>query len=292
MSDLVFKNIPAEGFDPQTGFSERLSNSTPSRSHTFTDTPTNEISTPISDDRLSNLSVRPRNNDMDFSEDMSRLSTPTPSHKQMLITDENETISQMNMSSETDPLSRASNPTPTRRRAKSNFDASVSEKRSAFEVFAADDPYSRVSLPTPTRREINFTPLPDAPISGTIDGVDMNRVSNPTPRRRDTGENQGLPDSVPMNFVADEHFSRASNSTPTRRCDNAAVIPEESSVIDETLSLSFASVTDSYDKELTEDARASNPTPTRRIFGSDNAPSNDEYDDNSRLSNISPSSRK
>ena len=31
MSDLVFKHIPKEGFDPNTGFSERTSNPTPSR---------------------------------------------------------------------------------------------------------------------------------------------------------------------------------------------------------------------------------------------------------------------
>ena len=39
MDDLVFKNIPVEGFDPQSGFSDRVSNPTPSRSGAVAEVP-------------------------------------------------------------------------------------------------------------------------------------------------------------------------------------------------------------------------------------------------------------
>ena len=196
----------------------------------------------------------------------------------------------------TDPFSRASNPTPTRRgsRSISPVAAVFSGAEIVPDVSANDDPYSRVSNPTPTRRRGNSAAVSstDAPVFGAMAGVDMSRASNPTPRRRTTIDNSDAQNSEPMNFVADEPFSMASNPTPTRRGSTAVVMPQEFISSDETASLSFASVTDPYGAGRTEDSRASNPTPTRRLFGSDSAPTDDEYDDSSRLSNISPSSRK
>lgn len=296
MDDLVFKNIPVEGFDPQSGFSDRVSNPTPSRSGAVVGVPEDEISVPVSDSRLSNPSVRSGNNDMSFSGDASRLSNPTPSRKPTSKADMEEQVPEADTLSVTDPFSRASNPTPTRRGSKavSPIDTSFSEPEPEPVVSDSDDPYSRASNPTPTRRRGNSAavPSPDTPVFGTMAGVDMSRASNPTPRRRTTTDNSDAQNSEPMNFVADEPFSRASNPTPTRRGSAAIVMPEEFTSSDETASLSFASVTDPYGAGRTEDSRASNPTPTRRLFGTDSAPTDDEYDDSSRLSNISPSSRK
>lgn len=292
MDDLVFKNIPVEGFDPQSGFSDRISNPTPSRNGGIAEVLGDEISVSGSDSRLSNPSVRSGNNNMSFSGEASRLSNPTPSRKPVSNVDVDKQVPEADILSVTDPFSRASNPTPTRRgfRAVSPTDTSFSEPDPVPVVFDSDDPYSRASNPTPTRRRGNSAAVPSP--DGTIAGVDMNRASNPTPRRRTTKDNSDTPDSEPMNFVADEPFSMASNPTPTRRGSTAIVMPKEFTSSDETVSLSFASVTDPYGAGCTEDSRASNPTPARRLFGSDSAPTDDEYDDSSRLSNISPSSRK
>lgn len=296
MDDLVFKNIPVEGFDPQSGFSDRVSNPTPSRSGAVVGVPEDEISVPVSDSRLSNPSVRSGNNDMSFSGDASRLSNPTPSRKPTSKVDMEEQGSEADTISVTDPLSRASNPTPTRRgsRSISPGDAVFSGAGFVPDVSVNDDPYSRASNPTPTRRRRNSAAVSstDAPVFGTAAGVNLSRASNPTPRRRATMDNSDQPNTESMSFVADEPFSRASNPTPTRRGNTAVVMPQEFISSDENASLSFASVTDPYGAGRTEDSRASNPTPTRRLFGSDSAPTDDEYDDSSRLSNISPSSRK
>lgn len=289
MDDLVFKNIPVEGFDPQSGFSNRVSNPTPSRSGITPEMPRDDMSAPVFESRLSNPSVRLESADISFSSDLSRLSNPTPSRKVATNEATDSVTPQIDSSASAESFSRISNPTPTRR-------ASMPETPTAFgasetEVLINDDPYSRASNPTPTRRRVNISSN-DTPIFGTITGVDMSRASNPTPRRRTTTDNSDLPNTETTSFVADEPFSRVSNPTPTRRGNTSIVMPGEFTSSDEVASLSFASVTDPYGAGRTEDSRASNPTPTRRLFGSDSVPTDDEYDDSSRLSNISPSSRK
>lgn len=298
MDDLVFKNIPAEGFDPQSGFSDRVSNPTPSRNGGTVDAPEDEFVVPVSEsDRLSNPSIRTGNGDMSFSGEISRLSNPTPSRKQSPVDDTVKPVIQDDSPTHVvDEFSRASNPTPTRRSANSvqPFNDSDTDVESVPNVAAIDDPYSRASNPTPTRRRRSASEVPEPVLYGVIPDVDISRASNPTPRRR-AGEIPITPDTSgtdPMAFVPDKTFSRASNPTPTRRGGSAPIIPEDPSIADDSSSLSFSSVTDPYGSGIAEDSRASNPTPTRRIFGTDTAPSDDDYDDSNRLSNISPSSRK
>lgn len=256
MDDLVFKNIPVEGFDPQSGFSNRVSNPTPSRSGVTPEMSRDDMSAPVFESRLSNTSVRLESADISFSSDLSRLSNPTLSHKVATNEATDSVTPQIDSSASAEPFSRISNPTPTRRA--SMPETSTALGASETEVLINDDPYSRASNPTPTRRRVNISSN-DTPIFGTITGVDM---------------------------------SRASNLTPTRRGNTSIVMPGEFTSSDEVASLSFASVTDPYGAGRTEDSRVSNPTPTRRLFGSDSVPTDDEYDDSSRLSNISPSSRK
>lgn len=233
MDDLVFKNIPAEGFDPQSGCSDR---------------------------RLSTPSVRAENNDTNFSDYGSRLSNPTPSRK-------------------------------------SNSDIGADEQAPVADAPVITDPFSRVSNPTPTRRGTSETShfgsvLQDFSSSSISDmeSEAFARASNPTPtRRKVSAENTNVPDG---GVVPGSDVSRASNPTPTRRGGTTSVLPVDESEFDKRSSLSFASVTDPYGVGRTEDSRVSNPTPTRRLFVFDSAPTDDEYDDSSRLSNISPSSRK
>lgn len=301
MDDLIFKNIPAEGFDPQTGFSDRFSNPTPSRTGSVSDDSIDETLSPTFDNRLSNPFVRTNVSDTSFSGESTRLSNPTPSRRSGTVAAEfSEDVPAIQSGS--DPFSRASNPTPTRRGTKelSPFDSAETESQdfSSLSVSAPiDDPCSRASNPTPTRRR-SATVASDMDSSsfGVVSGVDVSRASNPTPRRR-TGETPfSAPisngETMPMSFVPDETFSRASNPTPTRRGDAASLPTDSSQITVDTSSLLFSSVTDPYGTGLTEDSRASNPTPTRRVFGSDEAPSDDEYDDSNRLSHITPSSRK
>lgn len=264
MDGLVFKNIPAEGFDTQTGYSDRFSNPTPSRTGGVSDVSQDEIPSPTFDSRLSNPTVRTSNSDISFSGESTRLSNPTPSRRGGAAV-EQFTEEVPAAQSVSDPFSRASNPTPTRRGAKevSPFGSAAPEAQgfSSFSAFTQpDDPYSRASNPTPTRRK-NAVVASDTDLSllGIVPGADVSRASNPTPTRR------GSSVTIPIDI---------------------------SPIIEDTPSLSFSSVTDPYGAGLTEDSRASNPTPTRRVFGSDEAPSDDDYDDSSRLSNITSSSRK
>lgn len=89
MSDLVFKHIPEEGFDPNTGFSERTSNPTPSRRSSV-------------DGSIPTAPTEENNSDL-------RLSHPMPSGRS------GEDLEAATIDS------RASNPTPTRRRTMTSY---------------------------------------------------------------------------------------------------------------------------------------------------------------------------
>ena len=93
MSDLVFKHIPEEGFDPDMGFSERTSNPTPSRRSSV-------------DSSIPTIPTEENNSD-------SRLSHPMPSGRS------GEELEAATIDS------RASNPTPTRRRTMTSVESDV-----------------------------------------------------------------------------------------------------------------------------------------------------------------------
>ena len=93
MSDLVFKHIPKEGFDPNTGFSERTSNPTPSRRSSV-------------DGSIPTAPTEENNSDL-------RLSHPMPSGRS------GEDLEAATIDS------RASNPTPTRRRTMTSVESDV-----------------------------------------------------------------------------------------------------------------------------------------------------------------------
>lgn len=300
--DLVFKNIPAEGFEPQTGLPDRFSNPTPSRIGAVSETSQDEIPEPTFESRLSNPSVRTGRGSTSFSDESLRLSNPTPSRRTEPTVEKFASKVPAVEPTVAEPFSRASNPTPTRRGAKpiSPFDTAAPETQefSASPVSTIwEELYSRVSNPTPTRRRGNMSAesVKDSAWFGVVTDVDISRASNSTPRRRGSETTAAPtiePETSSLCFVPDETFSRASNPTPTRRGSISPITPDISPIIEEMPLLSFSSITDPYGAGLTEDSRSTNLMPTRRVFESDETPSDDDYNDNSRLSNITPSSRR
>ena len=292
MDDLVFKNIPAEGFDPQIGNNGRFSNPSLSRIDVVPNVPQNESNSPSHESSLSDLSVKKCDDNTDHYDESSRLSNPTPSRRGKTASGKISDIQSVS-----DPLSRISNPTPTRRGTSetSCFESVLQDFSPSSVSDMENEAFARASNPTPTRRKVSVKNI-NVPDLGTVSGSDGDRASNPTPRRRigDSPFSMHLSegDASQMNSIHDEDFLRASNPTPTRRGGTTSMFPKDAPEFDEKSSLSFTSVTDPYGAGRTEDSRASNPTPTRRLFGSDSAPTDDEYDDSSRLSNISPSSRR
>ena len=176
MSDLIFKHIPEEGFDPNTGFSERTSNPTPSRRSSV-------------DGSIPTAPTEENNSDL-------RLSHPMPSGRS------GEDLEAATIDS------RASNPTPTRRRTMTSVESDV--------VSYEGD--SRPSNPTPTRQRTGNTPIPEKPVSLSFSSVggayganntDGGRASNPTPTRRtfDVGNAAPEPDFDDRlsNYTPSEH---------------------------------------------------------------------------------------
>lgn len=180
MSDLVFKHIPEEGFDPNTGFSERTSNPTPSRRSSV-------------DGSIPTAPTEENNSDL-------RLSHPMPSGRS------GEDLEAATIDS------RASNPTP--RRCK-EFDTPVMTSTGSF---TPEQIASRASNPTPTRQRTGNTPIPEKPVSLSFSSVggayganntDGGRASNPTPTRRtfDVGNAAPEPDFDDRlsNYTPSEH---------------------------------------------------------------------------------------
>lgn len=287
MDDLLFKNIPAEGFDPDCGFTNRASNPTPSRT-----------SAPI-DDRLSNPLLS-NSSSAGYSDASDRLSNATPTRRASVvvatshsnfggISDRPDEIDRMssatptrrmvnNVASSITPLPsddgqrmldvpdalRASNPTPTRR------SSAVNPFEVPKEIERSDDSDSRASNPTPTRRRGSVPSEP--PITFASLGVevydDVSRASNPSPTRKNPCVAE-LPISSVSSVVAqtpkEDEGSRMSVPTPSRRTqvEFKDVDVDEDSVQQETFS--FASVDSSYG--ISSDSRASNPTTSNRKRG-------------------------
>ncbi|MBE6843101.1 MAG: hypothetical protein E7510_09785 [Ruminococcus sp.] len=166
MGDLSFKDIPSEGFNSDCGFTDRISNPTPSRKSSVVD---DRISNPVpreSDfDRLSNATpTRKRNNDTDVS------TVPFSSDDKRVMSDASNCF-------------RASNPTPDRRkRGADSFQVPKSDEQ-------ASDSYSRASNPTPTRRrrsELSSPPVTFSSLGADVSD-DVSRASNPTISNRRRG---------------------------------------------------------------------------------------------------------
>ncbi len=287
MDDLLFKNIPAEGFDPDCGFTNRVSNPTPSRTSASID------------DRLSNPLLN-NSSSAGYSDASDRLSNATPTRRASVavdtphsnfggISDRPDEIDRMssatptrrmvnNVASAITPLPsddgqrildapdalRASNPTPTRR------SSAVNSFEAEKEIERSDDSDSRASNPTPTRRRESV--LSEPPITFASLGVevydDISRASNPSPTRRNpcvaTTPVSSI-SSVTAQVLNGDEESRMSVPTPSRRTqvEFKGVDVDDGSVQQETLS--FASVDSSYG--VSNDNRASNPTTSNRKRG-------------------------
>lgn len=286
MEDLLFKNIPAEGFDPNCGFTDRISNPTPSRSNS--DSAVEHEQCPSLDDRLSSVQTRD-SSIAGYSDVTDRLSNVAPSRRNLSA----KSVPQYTqppcedserMSSAFD-ASRASNPTPSRR-------------GSAINTSPSADDYSRVSNPTPTRRLQNVFFEPPVTFSGvaTEIGEDLSRASNPTPTRRSTEktyETSAIQPSVADHSQMTENVeSRLSNITAThQKAENTSQFFDSET----TESLTFESAENPYGVGLqpeTDVSRASNPTPTRRTLQSPSIKEDSFNDDSDRLSNYIPSRHK
>lgn len=286
MEDLLFKNIPAEGFDPNCGFTDRISNPTPSRSNTESATG-HEQRPPVDNNRLSNVQTRD-SSITGYSDVTDRLSNATPSRRNLST----ESIPQSTQStyndnermSSTFDASRASNPTPSRR---------VAVSSSSYASPSADD-YSRASNPTPTRRFQNvFSESPVTFPNVITETEDLSRASNPTPTRRST-ENIYEYSTASQNatVLAEDVESRLSNTIPTRR-ERECSSPFFDS--DTAESLTFESADNPYGVGVPSgisDSRASNPTPTRRTAQTSPVQEEGFNFDNDRLSNYTPSQHK
>ncbi|MCM1508167.1 MAG: hypothetical protein NC177_13715 [Ruminococcus flavefaciens] len=280
MDDLLFKNIPTEGFDPNCGFTDRISNPTPSRNSQSNGV--SSVSKP--DDRLSSWHERPRNS-TGYSEPTDRLSNATPSRRNTVP---NYPVDQGRASSfdESDRMSsvvgsRLSNTNSDR----GNLSVSPQAAPVANGFNTYDDMADRMSSISPTRRGSSDgisvpPPLPAGEVEEqrTVDATDFSRASNPTPTRRESTSN-------PYETFSDlpiDGDSRVSNPTPTRRRQNAFVEQP----------VTFAS----FGSEIPEEVnRISNPTPTRRdtsgILGSTIQTSKDS-DIQSRMSSTTPTRRE
>lgn len=280
MDDLLFKNIPAEGFDPNCGFTDRISNPTPSRN-----SQSNRGSNPSKpDDRLSSWHERPRNSD-DYSEPTDRLSNATP-RRRNIASDASVHQSQSNEYAESDRMStvvgsRLSNINSDR--GASSVSPQVTSDTNGFGAYS--DAADRMSSVSPTRRRSSDGVSVPPPISAgvveeqrKVDVIDFSRASNPTPTRREST-------SSPYETFSDlpiDGDSRASNPTPTRRRQNAFVEQP----------VTFASLGSEIPEEVN---RISNPTPTRRDtrgnLDSTVQPSADS-DIQSRMSSTTPTRRE
>lgn len=249
MDDLLFNNIPAEGFDPNCGFTDRISNPTPSRNSQCSGVSTASIP----DDRLSSQQGR-TSSSAGYSEPTDRLSNATPTRRNITP---NAPVHQSNSNvyDESDRMSTVVGSRLSNTNSDRGTSSVLPQTTSATNRFGAySDVADRMSSVSPTRRRCNEGVPPPPPIpSGvveeqrTVDATDFSRESNPTPTRRESTSN---PYETFSNLPIDGD-SRTSNPTPTRRRQNA--FAEQP--------VTFASLGSEISEEVD---RISNPTPTRR----------------------------
>lgn len=198
MDDLVFKVIPAEGFDPLTA-ADRASNPTPSRKGAAPVPQQNEAAVPVAESRLSCPTFRQKDGGAAAS-GMPMTAAEMPVQPVL----------------PQDQSGRASCPTPTRRSAASAQPAPAPAAPAAPAVF--QDPNARLSNPTPTRRRGALQPSSaagtavypaDPAVPAELQRAEV-RASNPTPRRRGS-----QPAPAPAAPYPDEAGSRLSNPTPS-----------------------------------------------------------------------------
>ena len=302
MDDLLFRNIPAEGFDP-TATMDRASNPTPSRATTPSTPLQDDITTFSLESQLANLGASAESavpTLSSFTGD-ARLSNPT-STIHPVTAPVTPQVAEFDTNPNQQPAERserASNPTPTRRNDTPTQpipDVTVSPI-----PVQVGDAYSRASNPTPTRRTVD-APIPDTGSSPSFSeavGLSLdNRPSNPTPRRRVSNtaspSSPIIADSQMSGTITDEALSRASNPTPTRR--RLSSQPQFLGELPQSVEpLALSGTSTSFSVPVSSDSRASNPTPTRRRGMTDQAANNgsDVFDDpSSRLSNPTSSNRR
>lgn len=289
MEDLLFKNIPAEGFDPNCGFTDRISNPTPSRSNSES-AMAHEQCPPV-DDRLSNVQTC-ESSVTGYSDITDRLSNVAPSRR--------------NLSTESVPQDTQL-PCNDNERMSSIFDAScASNPTSSCRVVAGSsscispsvDDYSRASNPTPTRRfqyAFSEPPVTFQNVNTEME-EDLSRVSNPTPTRRSTEKTYETsttqPNVIDHLQMTEDVESRLSNITTTRRkIDDSSPFFDS----DTAESLTFESVENPYGVGVQfgiGDSRTSNSTPTRRTIQAPPAQEEGFNNDSVRLSNYTPSQHK
>lgn len=240
MDDLIFKNIPTEGFDTESRFTERVSNPTPSRKNSTISSADTSFS--VSEQYCSNYSTEnPSAQPQDFSQD-SRLSNPTPTRRRRIS---NETMSAPVISgvSADDYNSRLSSATPTRRcRQEENTN------NSSFGVISGVES-SRNSNPTPRRRGNSF-------VSEIL----------PPPKTE-----QRQSDSYQTRLEVSEPSESTYNIPPINSVSDQAEDDEES--------LSFASVDNPYGVEE-NNIRISVPPIVRKPFESETISDSNNADNN------------
>lgn len=259
MDDLVFKNIPAGGFDTETGFADRVSNPSLSRKNAFVN-----------------------QSDISYSTSEHRFSDTSPSRRTDIQSDEQSTVQTCD--------SRMSNPTPTRRRSIS------SETKDSFSNIS--DFNSRLSNPTQTRR-IKQSEKQVASSFGAISDIELSRASNPTTRRRINNftsdvfvtedANQIQQDISQMQIIPENSAVPEMTENLLQQTENIPRLsPDIDSEFESTASLSFASVDDPYGVKENE-VKISEPV--RKPFESEEDKVTSNLNNN-RMSNYVPTHRK
>lgn len=262
MDDLVFKNIPAEGFDALSA-TDRASNPTPSKLNPEPVEEQDEIMTFSLDSQLANLSAQMQNPTSvpvaPVTADPSRLSnTSSPLRQQTPPQIQESTeFASIAVQVPTDQGGRASNPTVTR---ESMIPEVPMQSPPTYQQNSGDAASRRASNPTPSRRrtveDSHIADIPEIHAPSSIDIEANSRASNPTPTRRAHDGQDVEPSFVPEPTVpvAGMVDNRPSNPTPRRR-GNTATVPQ-------TPPVQEISIGTPIPVEIS--SRASNPTPTRR----------------------------
>ena len=309
MDDLIFKNIPAGGFNTETGVTERVSNPTPSRKSVVA--PSEGVSLPDSEQRFSNPTPSRRVGEttesfqsppqqmypQDYSRD-SRLSNPTPTRRKH---GNNETVAPVPVSPVDDSCSRLSNITPTRRRQQSQ---SQSSDFASFGVIH-DTEMSRASNPTPRRRNTQF--VPEEPL--LINSEPQQQPFSETPEMTEDTENTLKPndDITPiepmftqilendmsvdleqkqLEFSSVPTISEKVESTSEQTEETSLITPIFDQKLEDDESLSFASVDNPYGVEKGE---VNISEPVRIPFEADTP---EKSINDGRMSQITPTHRK
>lgn len=262
MDDLVFKNIPAEGFDALSA-TDRASNPTPSKLDSEPVEEQDEIMTFSLESQLANLAAQtqaPTSSPVTpVTADPLRLSNTSSPLRQQTSSpiQESTEFASIAVQVPADQGGRASNPTVTRESLTPDVPMQSSP---TYQQNNGDAASRRASNPTPSRRRtVIDPPIVDAPEIHAPSSIDIeanSRASNPTPTRRSHNGQDAVPPFVPEPTipVAGMVDNRPSNPTPRRR-GNTATVPQ-------TITVQDISIGTPIPVEIS--SRASNPTPTRR----------------------------